>query len=263
MTTPTDHTGDADHTDDTDDTGGPDAALVAEAARVLGTTGRAATVDRALATVIRGRRRHEAVAAEAGRLGAGLPPAAPTASPEPPGPPDPPGLPGWHQPPGWPEAAGPTGWPVPEPSGRPGLDPPGGWLLDTSARRRSHAPRAAAALRALLAAGRLVTCPLLDLEALAGEAAGHREALARRHLAYRRVPLDDVVARRALALQAGPGAGPSPGAGVAEARALLLVATAAVHRLGVLHEDDALGRVAAACGVPQRPAGGLGGGTAA
>jgi predicted nucleic acid-binding protein len=154
---------------------------------------------------------------------------------------------------------------APEPAG----DPPGGWLLDTSARWASPEPEAAAALRRLLATGRLVTCPLLDLEALEGpdapaEPAGaagsadRREALARRHLAYRRVPLDDVVTARALALQARPVA-----RGDVPARSWLLVATAAVHRLGVLHDDAALGRVAAAYDVPQRPVSGLTAGNAA
>jgi predicted nucleic acid-binding protein len=194
----------------------PDEALVREAARVLGTTGSTATIDRALATVIAGRRRHEAVAAESHRLGVA---------------PDDPA------------------------AGRP-PDPPAGWLLDTSARGPAHEPAAAAEVRSLLTSGELVTCPLLDLEALAGSARGHAEHLAGRRLAYRRVPLDAVVAARALALQAGAaGAATAPEGPAAAARALLLVATASAHGLGVLHADPLLARLAAASGVRHRSPG--------
>jgi predicted nucleic acid-binding protein len=205
-------------------TEGPDDALVDEAARLLGTTGRAATIDRALAGVITEHRRRAAVEAEGRRLAPDDPRqagAAPGAGPRPD-----------------PGAEGPR---------RPAR-PPDGWLLDTSAATGAHEPAVAAGLRALLAAGRLATCPLLDLEALAGAGDRHRELLARRHLAYRRVPVDDAVTGRALALQATLG---EASAG-ATSRSLLLVATAAVHRLGVLHEDAGLGAVAAAGAVPQQ-----------
>jgi hypothetical protein len=43
----------------------------------------------------------------------------------------------------------------------------------------------------------------------------------------------------------------------------VLVATAAVHRLGVLHDDAVLGRLAVACRVPQRPVAALAGADAA
>jgi hypothetical protein len=66
------------------------------------------------------------------------------------------------------------------------------------------------------------------------------------------VPLDDAVTARALALQASLGA-----AAEATSRALLLVATAAVHRLGVLHEDAGLGAVATAGAVPEQRASAL------
>ena len=127
MTTPT---------DDTDDTGGPDAALVAEAARVLGTTGRAATVDRALATVIRRQRHREAVAAEAGRLAPGRRRQR---------------RPGRRS----------------RPAGRGSIRPAAGCSTPAPGGGRTRRGRRPP-LRALLAAGRLVTCPLLDLEALRG-----------------------------------------------------------------------------------------------
>jgi predicted nucleic acid-binding protein len=205
-------------------TEGPDDALVAEAARLLGTTSRAATIDTALAAVISQRRRLAAVDAEGRRLAPG-------------------------------DDAAPGG--VPRGEAGPGVPrrrarPPGGWLLDTSAASATHEPAVAAELRALLGAGRLATCPLLDLEALAAAGDRHRELLARRHLAYRRVPLDDAVTGRALALQAALGA-----ADTAPSRSLLLVATAAVHRLGVLHEDAGLGAVATAGAVPQQRASAL------
>jgi predicted nucleic acid-binding protein len=194
----------------------PDEALVREAARVLGTTGTTATIDRALATVIAGQRRREAVAAESRRLGV---------------------------------AAGDAA------EGRP-PDPPSGWLLDTSARGPAHEPAAAAEMRALLRSGELVTCPLLDLEALARSSHGHAEQLAGRRLVYRRVPLDEVIAARALALQAGAAEAVTARAGpAAAARALLLVATASAHGLGVLHADPLLGRVATVCGVRHRSPG--------
>jgi predicted nucleic acid-binding protein len=202
-------------------TEGPDDALVAEAARLLGTTGRAATIDCALAAVITERRRIAAVDAEGRRLAPGDDPA-------------PGGAPRGDPAPGAPRRA----------------RPPGGWLLDTSVAAAPHEPAVAAELLALLGAGRLATCPLLDLEALAAAADRHRERLARRHLAYRRVPLDDAVTGRALALQASLGTA----AEGATSRSLLLVATAAVHRLGVLHEDAALGDVATAGAVPQQRA---------
>jgi len=204
-------------------TEGPDDALVAEAARLLGTTSRAATIDHALAAVITERRRRTAVDAEGRRL-------APADPPEP-----------GEVPRAGTAPAGP----------RPRARPPGGWLLDTSA-AAPHEPAVAAELRALLDAGRLATCPLLDLEALAAAAGRHRELLTRRHLAYRRVPLDDAVTARALALQASLGA-----AAEATSRSLLLVATAAVHRLGVLHEDAGLGVVATAGAVPEQRASAL------
>jgi hypothetical protein len=69
------------------------------------------------------------------------------------------------------------------------------------------------------------------------------------------VPLDEVVTARALALQAAAEPAELAAPPVA-ARALLLVATASVHGLGVLHADPALGRVAAACGVRHRRPGG-------
>jgi len=206
-------------------TEGPDDALVAEAARLLGTTGRAATIDSALAAVITERRRRAAVDAEGRRLAPGDAPPAGDA----------------------PRAG--TGPGVPRRRAR----PPGGWLLDTSAAAAPHEPAVAAELLALLDAGRLATCPLLDLEALAAAADRHRELLARRHLAYRRVPLDDAVSGRALALQATLGTA----AAGATSRSLLLVATAAVHRLGVLHEDAGLGAVATAGAVPQQRASAL------
>jgi predicted nucleic acid-binding protein len=196
----------------TSSTDGPDEALLAQAAQRLGTTTATATIDRALALVIAGHRHREAVEAEAaGFAGAG------------------------------PLAAA-------EPAGR-AREPTGGWLLDTSARAAPQPPGVATALRALLAAGRLVTCAILDLEALTAAVPGHEELLGRRHLAYRSVPLDDVVAARALRLQAGLGARPGP---APAARELLLVGTASVHGLGVLHDDAALARLATTCGVPER-----------
>lgn len=127
-----------------------------------------------------------------------------------------------------------------------------GWLLHTSALARSHLPEVTQRLARLLRAGVLYTCPVLDLEALttATSPSDHRALLADRRAAYRAVPVTEAVLDRAVGLQGMLATGPR--CGPAAPATLVVVATAQLHQLGVLHYDADVELVATTCGVPQR-----------
>ena len=128
---------------------------------------------------------------------------------------------------------------------------PAGWLLDTSALAVAHHPQAGASLAALLRAGVLHTCPLLDLEALAvaGSPAQYRQLSTQRQQAYRPVPFTPAVSERAAELQAALARHAHLGA-VAPAD-LLIAATAIEHGLRVLHHSPAFELLGQVCGLGQ------------
>jgi predicted nucleic acid-binding protein len=195
----------------------PDPGLLAAARAALGTSGDRETLEAALALAVRRRRRERAVTAEVARLGAVAEP-------------------------GRDDAPG------------PGADlPPRGWLLDESARvAAGRDPAVAAALRPLLAAGLLHTCPLLDLVALTAEPGGDlRDRLAERRLAYRSAPAGPGTAERAIELHRLLVRHAHPQ--VATPADLLVAATALEHDLGVLHHRPAFTLLGTLAGLRERP----------
>lgn len=124
------------------------------------------------------------------------------------------------------------------------------YLSDTSVLARRHQPLVARTLDPLLEAGRVATCPLLDLEA--GYAATSPDLLERiranRDVLLRWVPMPDQVWTLALETQSAlVAAGTHRGVGIPD---LLVAATAQVHGLTVLHYDHDFDLIAAVTGQP-------------
>jgi predicted nucleic acid-binding protein len=117
-------------------------------------------------------------------------------------------------------------------------------LADTSALLELHQTAVASRLVGLLVGGRIATCGVVDLDLLALVAGDERPAVLEERRQFPRVPCDDDVADRALAVQALVG-DPSP------TTAQLLVAAAAERAgLVLLHQDEAFERIAAVTGQP-------------
>jgi predicted nucleic acid-binding protein len=133
-----------------------------------------------------------------------------------------------------------------------------GWLLDSSALAQAHRPEVAEQLEPLLRAGLLYTCPVLDLEALATArtASGYRRLAVERREAYRGVPLQPAVGERALSLQGLLTRRAHVGA--ADARDLVVAATALEHNLSVLHYRQVFELLAELCDLDQHPVAPLG-----
>ena len=117
-------------------------------------------------------------------------------------------------------------------------------LADVSALAQLHQPQVASRYGALLAAGLVATCGVVDLELLARFPPDERaEVLAERRF-FPRVPCDDAVLDRALAVQVQL-AGPLP-----TAAQLVTAAAAELAGLVLLHDDDAFEDIVAASGQP-------------
>lgn len=124
------------------------------------------------------------------------------------------------------------------------------YLSDTSVLARRHHSVVARTLDPLIEAGRVATCPLLDLEA--GYAATSPDLLERirgnRDVLLRWVPMPDQVWTRALETQSAlVTAGTHRGVGIPD---LLVAATAQAHGLTVLHYDHDFDLIAAVTGQP-------------
>ena len=78
------------------------------------------------------------------------------------------------------------------------------YLIDKSALARMRLEPVRARLEPLIEEGRAATCAIVDLEVLysARSAADHAEIRQRRTLSYHRIPIDDLVLDRAMAVQA-------------------------------------------------------------
>ena len=117
-------------------------------------------------------------------------------------------------------------------------------LADTSALLELHQTAVASRLVGLLVGGRIATCGVVDLELLARVAAAERPAVLEERRQFPRVTCDDVVADRALEVQALVG-DPSP-----PTAQLLVAAAAELSGLVLLHQDEAFQRIAAVTGQP-------------
>ena len=133
-----------------------------------------------------------------------------------------------------------------------------GWLLDSSALAQAHRPEVTDRLEPLLRAGLLYTCPVLDLEALAtAQTANSYRALAtERREAYRSAPLQPAIGERALSLQSQLTRRAHSGA--ANARDLVVAATALEHNLSVLHYRRVFELLGELCDLEQHPIAPLG-----
>lgn len=112
-----------------------------------------------------------------------------------------------------------------------------GFLLDKSALARWSHPQVAAVLNPALTAGRLWTCPSIELEVLYScQSPSEYDQLRRsRNLVYHHAPLDTGIGRLALSLQADlAAAGQLRAVGPMN---LIIAATAITHDLTVLHYD--------------------------
>jgi len=126
------------------------------------------------------------------------------------------------------------------------------YLADTSALARLRDPLVGAVLGPLIEAGLVATCAIVELEvrASARNPAEYEQIAHDRHLAYEMLPTDDWVAQHALEVHTALAA-------VGLHRAvklpdLLIAATAARHKVEVLHYDADFDRIASITGQPVR-----------
>lgn len=117
-------------------------------------------------------------------------------------------------------------------------------LADVSALVELYQPPVAVRFGALVVAGNVATCGLVDLELLARFSAAERPAALEERRYFPRVSCGDAVQERALAVQALLD-DPLP-----TAAQLVVAATAEVAGLVLIHHDDAFERIAAVTGQP-------------
>jgi predicted nucleic acid-binding protein len=116
-------------------------------------------------------------------------------------------------------------------------------LADASALAQLSRSDVAARLVPLIVGGGAATCGITDLELLAAFRVDERDAVAVERQAFVRVPVDDAVLDRAMAVQRQ-----LPG----RVRVLALIVAAAAERAGLvlLHDDDVYEQIAAVTGQP-------------
>jgi predicted nucleic acid-binding protein len=116
-------------------------------------------------------------------------------------------------------------------------------LADASALALLSRSDVAARLVPLLVGGGAATCGVIDLEVLGAFEPSERAEVARERSMFERVPVDDAVLDRAIAVQAQL-AGP--------VRITALIVAAAAERAGLvlLHDDDVFDGIAAVTGQP-------------
>jgi predicted nucleic acid-binding protein len=117
-------------------------------------------------------------------------------------------------------------------------------LADASALAQLHQPRVAVRYGGLVVAGLVATCGVVDLELLARFGRDERAEVRAERRFFRRVPCDEAVLERAIAVQALLG-DPLP-----TTVQLVVAAAAELSDLVLIHDDDAFERIAAATGQP-------------
>ncbi|WP_419162437.1 PIN domain-containing protein [Candidatus Palauibacter sp.] len=121
------------------------------------------------------------------------------------------------------------------------------YLIDKSALSRIAHPSVQARLAPIIESGQAATCAIMELEVLysTGNHEEHARARARRALAYRQVPLTEVIFQRAIAVQ-----------GLLARRAqhrvpipdLIIAAAAEAARMTILHYAADFDTIAAVTG---------------
>ena len=121
-------------------------------------------------------------------------------------------------------------------------------LADASALALLSRSDVAARLVPLLVGGGAATCGIVDLEVLNAFDQGERGAVAVERSMFARVPVDDAVLDRAIAVQAQIPGRP-------RVSALIVAAAAEAAGLVLLHDDDVYDEIAAITGQPTERAG--------